>query len=81
MCHTGFLTVCEQDKDGCPARKLSANVYDIYIYRVYSEYLTVRHRICPKHVEPYSKHKLEKLMHLICLIIRITTGLFVFLRL
>ena len=40
VCHTGFLTACEQDQDGTafhsdPARKLSANLYDIYHCCVY----------------------------------------------
>jgi len=32
ICHTGLLTVCEQDQDvhHDPARKPSANLYDIY---------------------------------------------------
>jgi hypothetical protein len=42
VCHTGLLTAYEQDQDGTqfhpdPARKLSANLYDIYHYCVYSE--------------------------------------------
>jgi len=44
ICHTGLLTVCEQDQDGTefhpdPARKLSANLYDIQHCCVYSENL------------------------------------------
>jgi len=44
ICHTGLRTACEQDQDGTafhpdPARKLSANLYDIYICCVYSEKL------------------------------------------
>ena len=41
VCHTGLLTVCKQDQDGTPdpARKLSANLYDIYHCCVYSEKL------------------------------------------
>jgi len=43
-CHTGLLTACQQDQDGTefhpdPARKLSANLYDIYHCCVYSEKL------------------------------------------
>ena len=43
--HTGLQTACEQDQDGTaqfrpdPARKLSANLYDIYHCCVYSEKL------------------------------------------
>ena len=44
ICHTGLLTACEQDQDGTqlhsdPARKLSADLYDIYHCCVYSEKL------------------------------------------
>jgi hypothetical protein len=44
ICNTGLLTVCEQDQDGTqfhpdPARKLSANQYDIYHCCVYSKKL------------------------------------------
>jgi len=46
MCHTGLLTDCEQDQDGTdPARKLSANVYDIYHCSVYSEKLLMMDRV------------------------------------
>jgi len=34
-CHTGLLTACEFRTD--PARKLSANLYDIYHCCLYSE--------------------------------------------
>jgi len=37
ICHTGFLTACEQDQDGTAVRKLSKNLYDIYHCCVYSE--------------------------------------------
>ena len=42
ICHTGLLTACKQYQDGTlfhpdPAHKLSANLYGIYHYRVYSE--------------------------------------------
>jgi len=55
-----------------PARKLSANLYDIYHCCVYSE--KTPHggqRNCPKHVEFYSKNKFENLVHLGGFIIRI----------
>jgi len=55
-----------------PARKLSANLFDIYNCCVYSEkLLDDGQRNCPKHVEFYSKNKFEKLMHLVGFIIRI----------
>ena len=63
ICHTA----CEQDQDGRtdPARKLSANLYDIYRCCVYSD---DGQRNCPKHVEFYSKNKFEKLVHVISLL-------------
>ena len=57
-----------------PARKLSANLYDIYHCCVYSgKTLGDGKRNCPKHVEFYSKNKFEKLVHLVGFIIRIVT--------
>jgi len=55
ICHTGLLTACEQDQHGTqfrpdpefradPARKLSANLYDIYHCCVYSEKLLMMDR-------------------------------------
>ena len=49
ICHTGLLTACEQDQDGTvfhsgPARKLSANVYDIHHCCVYSEKILMMDR-------------------------------------
>ena len=53
ICHTGLLTACEQDQDGTglvlllvgyPARKLSANLYDVYRRCVYSEKLLMKDR-------------------------------------
>jgi len=46
-----------------PARKLSANLYDIYHCCVYSEN-------CPKREEFHFKNKFEKLVHLTGFIIR-----------
>ena len=55
-----------------PARKLSANLYDIYHRCVYSEKLLMMERgNCLKHVEFYSKNKFEKLVHVIGFVIRI----------
>jgi len=54
-----------------PARKLSANLYDIYHCCVYSKKTPDdRQRKCPKHVEFYSKNKFEKLGHLVGFIVR-----------
>ena len=50
ICHTGFLTACEQDLDdpACklddPALKLSASLYDINHCCVYSEKLLMMDR-------------------------------------
>ena len=53
------------------ARKLSANMYDIYHCCVYSEEtLDDGQRNCPKHVEFHSKNKFENLVHLVGFIIR-----------
>jgi len=52
-------------------RKLSANLYDIYHCCVYREKTPDNgQRNCPKHVEFYSKNKLEKLAHLVGFIVR-----------
>jgi len=54
-----------------PARKLSANLYDIYHCCVYSEITPYGgQRNCPKHVEFYSKNIFEKLLYLVGFIIR-----------
>jgi len=49
VCHKVLLTACEQDQDGTQfhpdsARKLSANLYDIYHCRMYSEKLLTMDR-------------------------------------
>ena len=57
-----------------PARKLSANLYDIYHCCVYSEKILMMDRgtgNCPKHVEFYPKNKFEKFLHLVGFIVRI----------
>ena len=56
-----------------PARKLSANLNDIYHCCVCVQRKTPDdgQRDCPKHVEVYSKNKFEKLVHLVGFIIRI----------
>ena len=54
-----------------PARKLSANLYNIYLCCVYSEKIPDDgQRNCPKHVEFYSKNKFEKLVRLVDFIVR-----------
>ena len=54
-----------------PARKLSANLYDIYHCFVYSEKTPDDGQgNCPKHVEFCSKNKFEKLVHPVGFIVR-----------
>ena len=54
-----------------PARKLSANLYDIYHCFVYNEKLLVMDReTAPKHEEFYSKNEFEKLVNIVCFITR-----------
>ena len=54
------------------ARKLSANLYDIYHCCMYSKKTPDDgKRNCPKHAEFHSKNKFEKLVHLVGFIIRI----------
>jgi len=53
-----------------PARKLSANLFDIYHCCVQWKTPDDGQRNCPKHVEFYSKNKYEKLVHLVGFIIR-----------
>jgi hypothetical protein len=54
-----------------PARKLSTNLYDIYHCCLNSEKTPDDGQSnCPKHVEFHSKNKFEKLVHLVCFIIR-----------
>jgi len=52
-----------------PARKLSANLYDIPLLCVQWKTPDDGHRNCPKHVEFYPKNKFEKLVHLVGFII------------
>ena len=53
-----------------PARKLSANLYDIYHCCMYSEKLLMMDRgTVRKHVEFYSKNKYEILVHVVGFII------------
>jgi len=52
-----------------PARKLSANLYDIYHCCVQWKTADDGHRSCPKHVEFYSKNKFDKIVHLVGFII------------
>jgi len=72
MVHVIQLASRIRTKRPDPARKLSANLYDIYHCCVYSEKPPDDgQRNCPKHVEFYSKNKFEELVHLVGFIIRI----------
>jgi len=59
MCHTGLQTACEQDQDGIqefrpdPARKLSADLYDMYHCCVYSEKLLMMDRRTVRNVQSF----------------------------
>ena len=54
-----------------PARKLSANLYDIYHWCMYSENPLMMDRgTTPKHVEFYPQNKFEKLVRLVGFILR-----------
>ena len=62
ICHTGFantLLSCQQ----------TCMTYTIAVCTVRNSWWWQRN--CPKHVEFYSKNKYEKLVHLVCFIIRI----------
>ena len=54
-----------------PARKLSANLYDIHHCCVYSEKLLMMDTGTVRNIEFYSKNKFEKLMRIVGCIIRI----------
>ena len=62
-CHTGLLTACEQ--------AVNKPVWHIPLLCVQWKTPDDGQSICPKHVEFYSKNKLEKLVHLVGFIIRI----------
>ena len=68
------IQVCWQLASGIrpePARKLSANLCDIYHCCLQWRTRDGGQRNCPKHVEFYSQNKFEKLVHLVGFIIRI----------
>jgi len=66
ICHTGWLTACEQDQDGS---QQTCMTYTTAVCTVKTP--DDGQRNCPKHVEFYSKNKFEKLVHLVGFIIRI----------
>ena len=55
ICHTVLLTACEQDQHVCPdpARKLSANLYDIYHCCAYSEKLLMMDRRTVRNMQSF----------------------------
>jgi hypothetical protein len=59
-----------------PACKLSANLYNIPLLCVQWKTPDGRQRNSPKHVEPHSKNKFEKLVHLVGFIVRNTSHTF-----
>ena len=71
VCHIGLLTACEQDQDEISVLILLAScmTYTIAVCTV-KKTPDDGQRNCPKHVEFYSKNKLEKLVHLVGFIIR-----------
>jgi hypothetical protein len=64
ICHTGYAD--------CLLVSRQHNLYDIYLL-LCIQYKTPDdgQKTCPKHVEFYSQNKFEKLVHLVCFIIRI----------
>jgi len=76
ICHTGLLTACEQDQDETAVtswsclQAVSRPVWHIPLLCVRWKTSNDGQRNCPKHVEFYFKNKFEKLMHLVCFIIR-----------
>jgi hypothetical protein len=64
ICHTGLLTDCEQ--------AVNKPVWHIPLLCVQWKTPDDGQRDCPKHAEFHSKKKLEKLVHLVGYIIRIT---------
>jgi len=71
-----MLTACEQDQDATScscSQAVSKPVWHIPLLCVQWKTPNDRQRSCPKHVEFYSKNKLEKLVHLVGFIIRLPT--------
>jgi len=68
---TGLLTACEKDQDG-----VLYMTFCIPLLCVQWKTPDDGQRICPKHVEFYSKNKFEKLVHVVGFIIG--TGIWVF---
>jgi len=75
--HTGFLTACEQDKDGTAvtawycSQAVSKPVWHILLLCIQWKTPDDGQRNCLKHVEFYSKTKtFERLVHLVGFIIR-----------
>ena len=82
LCHTGLLTVCEQDQDGngtavqswsC-SQAVSKPVLHTPLLCVQWKTRDDGQRNCAKHVEFYSKNEIQKLVHLVGFIIRTIKG-------
>jgi hypothetical protein len=74
ICHTGLLTVFEQDQDGTSwscSQAVTKPVRHAPLLCVQWKTPDDGQRNCPKHVEFYPKNKFEKLVHLVGFIIRI----------
>jgi hypothetical protein len=76
ICHTGLLTVWEQDQDGTTvpswscSQAVSIPAWHIPLLCVQWKTPDDGQRNCPKHVDFHSKNKFEKLLHLVGIIIR-----------
>jgi len=73
ICHTGFLTACEQDQDKVPSwsssQAVNKFVWHIPLLCVKWKTPDDGQRNCPKHVDFYSKNKFDKLVYLVGFII------------
>jgi hypothetical protein len=76
ICHTGLPTACKQDQDvtAVPSwycsQAVSKPVWHIPLLCVQWKTPDGGRRKCLKHVEFHSRNKFEKLVHLVCFIIR-----------
>jgi hypothetical protein len=80
ICHTGFLTACEQEHNGVPSwscsQAVSKPVWHIPLLCVQWKTPDDGQRNCPNHVEFHSKNKFEKLERLVGFIIKNTIFIF-----
>ena len=73
ICHTGLLTVCEQDQDGTavPSWSCSQAVWHKPLLCLQWKTPDIGQRNCPKHVKFYSKNNFDKLVNIVGFITRI----------